>query len=121
VHRRLIQQKSDVVFERSLASTDYRDLMYDIKRAGYTMIMVRVDVDFPVALERARGRAAVTGRHVPESVIAERIAIVQERWAEMKNLADVIIEIENNGDTGIDSVFTGVVKQITDYVRVLEL
>jgi predicted ABC-type ATPase len=119
VHHRLIKQKSDVVFERSLASTNYRDLMYDIKRAGYIMIMIKVDVDFNIALQRARAREVVTGRHVPESVIAERVSIVQDRWVEMKKLANVMIELQNNGDRTIDDVFAGVVKQITDFVRAL--
>lgn len=117
VHRHLIAQKSDVVFERSLAGIDYRDFMYEVKRAGYKMVMIRVDVDFDVAKARAEARESAGGRHVPLSVMRERVALVQDRWEEMKALADSMLELKNNGEKGVAETFFEAVKFVRDFVQ----
>lgn len=121
VHKRLIAQKSDVLFERSLAHPAYLEVMYHVKKAGYRLIAVYVRTTLDAAKSRVRVREAETGRHVPESLIDERAVLVEDRWKEMKKLADYMLEVENNGEVGVHDALRSTVSLVRDYVRAMKL
>jgi predicted ABC-type ATPase len=120
VHKRLIAQKSDVLFERSLAHPAYRDVMYMVKKSGYTLVVVLVRVSTQVAKQRTLKRAQETNRHIPESVIDERVLLVEERWMEMKKIADYTVEVENNGEVSAYNALKNTAMMVTDFIRTLK-
>lgn len=117
VFTQLIAQKSDVLFERSLADILYRDLMYIVKKSGYRLVTVLIRVDVAVAKARTEARALETNRHVPEAVIDERAILIEERWKDMLGIADYTVEVKNNGEVSAPDALRGTVEMVTEYIR----
>ncbi len=61
--------------------------------------LVNVQCDGDIVFERARKRAKITGRVVPESDIQQSIDAVPESIKVLKDLADVVVHIDNSFDS----------------------
>lgn len=109
VHKKLIAQKSDILFEDSLLEDTYCTVLYFAKKAGYTLIVLHVTTLPEVANARTGHADAVT-----------RIPLVQEHWLEMKRIADYTVEVANNGEVSAYDAFKGTVGLVADYVRGLD-
>lgn len=120
VLHKLIEQKTDVVFEHGLTYLPARDLLFEVKRAGYRLICIRVEVEVQVAKDRVRKRGEKTGRHVPESLIDERFLVSDDRWKTVGEIADYTVAVKNNGEVGAYDAFKNTVQKVADYVRTLD-
>jgi predicted ABC-type ATPase len=116
---RLIAQKTDVVFEHGLTYLPARDLLVSVKKAGYQLICVRIVVDAAIAKERVKRRDEETGRHVPESLIDERLLVSEDRWSFVKEFADYTVVVKNNGEVSVYNAFKDTVTLVSEYVRKL--
>lgn len=116
VFRDLIDRKVDVLFEHSTTFPAVRDLMYFIKESGYVLILIRVVADIDVVKERVKARESVTSRHVPESLIEERVDIADNRWEELATIADMKTAVVNNGDHSAEETFRSAIVEVSNFI-----
>lgn len=117
IFKDLIKRKVNVLFEHSTTFPAVRDLMYFIKQSGYTFILIRVVTDTHIAKRRVKNREKRTKRHVPESVIDERVLITADRWAELSKISDAQFSIINNGDYKPAETFGKTVDDVVNLVN----
>jgi len=101
-----VWSKRDVIYERTCAIDTAPAFLKNVKEQGYRIEMHLLHTDLDTALERARRREGVEGRHTPPSVIRERYTALLRLWPEYRALADRIALYDNtDADTPFKPVF----------------
>ena len=79
----------------------YRSVFEGIKQRypAYRIAIIHVVADDDIVYERARKRAAATGRHVPESEILDSLQRVPAAVESLSPLADFVATIDNSTET----------------------
>lgn len=89
-------------FDTSLRHGVFFENMFNnihLRFPSYKIALLNIQCDPKIVFERARKRIQITGRHVPESDIQQSIDQVPKSMQLLKDLADVVIHIDNSFDS----------------------
>jgi predicted ABC-type ATPase len=92
-----VKERKDIIYDRSCAlPSSYFFLQDLVENHGYTLIMHVLYVTKENALFRAEEREKETGRHIPESVLLERMVGIATLWPSYLKLAKLCYLYDSN-------------------------
>lgn len=92
-----IQLKRDIIYDRSCALPESYTLIKNlVEQHGYRLIMHVLMINADEAKKRAIHREKQHGRHLPESLIVERLQYLRDLWPKYLQLATEAFILDNN-------------------------
>lgn len=96
--KRLLDQGANVLLEHSGVNSSHLQLHKNVKKYGYQTKVTFLMCDTDVAIERAKKREKMTGRHTPEKLICERASLMGTYAAKYSKITDDIQFLDASGD-----------------------
>jgi len=92
-----IDAKADIIYDRTCAlSSSYNFIKDLVIHQQYRLIFYMLHVEPEQALIRTLAREAATGRHMPESIMLERLQMINSLWPEYLQLATSAHLLDSN-------------------------
>lgn len=98
VLRLAVEKHADIFLEHSGVNTPHVQLLASLKKNGYETEVYFILCDKKTACQRAFVREKITGRHTPESIIAERASLVQKYLPQYFGIADNLSIYDTSAD-----------------------
>lgn len=114
-----IDRKLNFIYEGTMKNKGkYEALLQTLKKEGFLVICILVDVPLDVAKKRAEERFEITGRFVPETIIEESHKKAAYTFKRLKLCFDEYILYDNSGEFPelIASMESGL-EDIVDFYR----
>lgn len=97
--QKAITEGRDVIYDRSCAlASSYSFLKKVIQNNGYQLVMHVVYLDKDKTFSRAKERESKTGRHIPESMILERLEMISALWLHYLSISQEAFLYVNRAD-----------------------
>ncbi|MBO7257607.1 MAG: zeta toxin family protein [Alphaproteobacteria bacterium] len=96
--KRLLDQGANVLLEHSGVNSSHLQLHKNIKKYGYQTKVTFLMCDTDVAIERAKKREKMTGRHTPSKMIQERASLMGQYAVQYSKIADDIQFLDASGE-----------------------
>ena len=96
--KRLLDQGANVLLEHSGVNSSHLQLHKNIKKYGYQTKVTFLMCDTEVAIERAKKREKMTGRHTPPKMIQERASLMSQYAVQYSKIADDIQFLDASGE-----------------------
>ena len=96
--KRLLDQGANVLLEHSGVNSSHLQLHKNIKKYGYQTKVTFLMCDTDVAIERAKKREKMTGRHTPSKMIQERASLMGQYVVQYSKIADDIQFLDASGE-----------------------
>ena len=114
--KRLLEQKSCVLFDHGGAAEGHVDILKHAKGLGYKTAVLHITTTQDTAKNRIQHRAEQTGRHTPLHYIDDRSQLIEQLIPHYKNAADLFRSISNTEQI---SNSAEVPKEIKDMTKIL--